>query len=412
MQETLLLLLIFITIAAPLMHIYGLNKTMVWDFPAEFKAEAVNDAGGGGSSTAQLVHTDSSVILQYSLQAGSPFPLAGAKFFVGQNSQHGVDFSSFDSVKVWLTSTDTLNTVKIILKNFNAAYSHPDDPVSLKYNEIEYKPRDQEQPFSFAIRDLSVPSWWVGQRHIPVEHIRSDVSNVVEIEIPTGSTHKLNTAQMEIKSIQFTGKSISADLLYLSVLLLWLLSAAIYLALRFFQQIRENRELKIHSANLKTAAEQDSLTLALNRNGMYNKLEELKKLPPEHSFPICIIMMDIDHFKQINDTHGHATGDEVLTSFTKRIQSIIRSRDLLVRWGGEEFIVISLNTQLSQGVILAEKLRQSLIDFSIHPSTDVRISCGVAVTNNWDITQAIETADVALYRAKTQGRNQVCHTCI
>ena len=408
-QELLLMCLVAITIAAPILHHFSLNKSVVWEFPTTMKTEIVNDHADGGSSIAQLIYTDSSLILSYSLQPGSNFPLAGIKFHTAENEK-GKNLTNFDSVKVWLNSTDTINTVKIIFKNYNPAYSTIDDPVSFKYNEIEYKPNTHESPFSFAIQDLTVPSWWIGQRQIPIEHIRPDLSNIVELEIPTGSTHKINNAQIELSKIVLSGKYIAAEVLYLFILFIWMFSAVAYLVFRFLHQISLNKELKKQSENLKTAAERDSLTQTLNRNGMFNKIEELKNLPPEHSFPISVIMMDIDFFKKINDTYGHAVGDEVLKNFTVRIQGTIRSRDLLIRWGGEEFIVICLNTHLKQGVILAEKLRLSLIDTPIHNLMSVRISCGVASTSHWDIEEVIEKADMALYQAKSQGRNKVCHT--
>lgn len=408
-QDLSLVFLVAVTLLLPALQHFALNKSLVWPFPNTLPFEATTDRNDGGKSISTLARTDSSVILSYNIRKGSPFPLAGMKFLVGKTATSGIDLSGYDSIKVWLKSTDPNNTVKIIFKTFNRAYSIENDPVSLKYNEIEYKPTADRYPFSFAVKDLSVPSWWVGQRHISIENIRMDVSNVVELEIPTGSTHKLGKASMELVKVELTGKWIRSDRLYQIILALWVSGAVFLLILRFRSLLGLNKDLQIRSEQLRSMAEHDQLTKALNRMGMRNKLIDLRQLPPEHSLPITIIMMDLDHFKMINDTHGHAIGDEVLIAFAKRVQEKIRSRDLLIRWGGEEFVVFCLNTHLAQGLGLAEKLRLSLSQDPIYPEIAVTVSCGVAVSQTWEFARIIEKADQALYKAKTQGRNQVCH---
>jgi diguanylate cyclase (GGDEF)-like protein len=125
--------------------------------------------------------------------------------------------------------------------------------------------------------------------------------------------------------------------------------------------------------------------------------------------PMTVIFLDIDHFKSINDTHGHDVGDDVLRRFAAAIGAGIRSADRLVRWGGEDFLIVCPMTNVHQGRILAESLRQALHHQTWPAGLRVTASFGVAQHHACDeIGVAIKHADEALYRAKQGGRDRVC----
>ena len=132
------------------------------------------------------------------------------------------------------------------------------------------------------------------------------------------------------------------------------------------------------------------------------------------SEPLAFVIMDIDFFKRVNDTHGHDIGDEVLKEFASRISANVRGIDLACRYGGEEFVVVMPDTELSFAYNIAERLRQSIettpIDISRAPGQlSITISIGIATTEGTNDTaeQLLHRADQALYRAKRSGRNKV-----
>jgi two-component system cell cycle response regulator len=130
--------------------------------------------------------------------------------------------------------------------------------------------------------------------------------------------------------------------------------------------------------------------------------------------PLSFVIMDIDFFKSVNDTHGHDVGDEVLKEFASRIAANVRGIDLACRYGGEEFVVVMPDTDVSFAYMVAERLRQQIevtpMAISRAPSAlNITISIGIAKSENGDDTAEalLHRADQALYRAKRSGRNRV-----
>ena len=123
-------------------------------------------------------------------------------------------------------------------------------------------------------------------------------------------------------------------------------------------------------------------------------------------------MLDLDHFKQVNDRYGHGVGDQVLMATAATIQKCLRHNDVVGRYGGEEFVILLPETGLTEARIVAERIRGNIEEMLISTGEcQVRIttSCGVTllgVTEDATITQALEQADQALYRAKHEGRNR------
>ena len=126
--------------------------------------------------------------------------------------------------------------------------------------------------------------------------------------------------------------------------------------------------------------------------------------------PLCAIMLDIDHFKTLNDTHGHPLGDQVLQTVAQRLQRGLRELDILCRYGGEEFLVILPNTPPKSAAEIAARLRHEVGQpMSLPPDLDpIRLSAGIAPLSQThaDLGALIEHADQALYVAKKAGRDQ------
>lgn len=164
---------------------------------------------------------------------------------------------------------------------------------------------------------------------------------------------------------------------------------------------------------LRHASQTDMLTGLFNRRVYLERLAyEISRSKRENQ-PLCLVMFDIDHFKNINDTYGHNCGDEALRHLAEVVQPLIRRQDTLARWGGEEFLVLLPGTDAAGGMILAEKIRAAVegarcpcddgTTFSFTVSLGVH-QCDPNETNEVNISKV----DANLYRAKEQGRNRVC----
>ena len=157
----------------------------------------------------------------------------------------------------------------------------------------------------------------------------------------------------------------------------------------------------------------DPLTGASNRTNLLENLQKEHELCKRKSLSCALIMIDLDHFKQVNDEFGHAAGDKVLIALVKCIKSQLRKYDQLYRYGGEEFLVCLPQTDLDDAKSFSERLRASVEALKIEISNDNHInvtgSFGVTLISADDnIETAIERADEAMYQAKKSGRNRVC----
>ncbi len=189
------------------------------------------------------------------------------------------------------------------------------------------------------------------------------------------------------------------------------------LVARVSTQLRRKRytdKLK-HSLQLSLEmAITDQLTGLFNRRYMSRHLSTLIANTGKTGKPVSFLIMDIDYFKQVNDTYGHDIGDEVLREFALRISANVRGIDLACRYGGEEFVVVMPDTDMNFAYMVAERLRQAVADAPFHIGVDpgqlpVTISIGVTTSEGADDTAEalLKRADKALYRAKRDGRNRV-----
>jgi diguanylate cyclase (GGDEF)-like protein len=170
-------------------------------------------------------------------------------------------------------------------------------------------------------------------------------------------------------------------------------------------------ELRKRNVELSLLSRTDALTSLANRRHIEERLYELTSLSQRHRHDLAVMMIDIDHFKAVNDTVGHAGGDTVLREFSARLQRALREEDIAGRWGGEEFLVLLSLTDLTGAVTLAERVCQSIASkpFVLDDETTlaVTVSIGCAVADGHDPEELVKRADEALYEAKEGGRNRV-----
>ena len=164
-------------------------------------------------------------------------------------------------------------------------------------------------------------------------------------------------------------------------------------------------------ARMQRLATTDDLTGLLNRRAFFARAEAARLLSLRLDQPITLLMLDIDHFKQLNDRFGHATGDEALVKFAATCNDALREHDILGRLGGEEFALALPGTDLDGALHVAERLRQGVVDTRLltcgnHYTMTVSIGL-VLVDPDEDLATALARADHALYEAKRNGRNRI-----
>jgi diguanylate cyclase (GGDEF)-like protein len=175
--------------------------------------------------------------------------------------------------------------------------------------------------------------------------------------------------------------------------------------------IRKNQEIKLINQQLKVQSEQDVLTQLYNRRKINQLLQQLVEKYAQVNEDFSLILLDVDHFKKVNDNFGHAMGDEVLKQISQTLRDHVRESDSCGRWGGEEFIVLCPGIDCREAAPLAERLRE-LIGSGRSSGASVTVSIGVAsFSKNSSLTQLLHTTDACLYTAKKRGRNQVIRDC-
>jgi len=173
------------------------------------------------------------------------------------------------------------------------------------------------------------------------------------------------------------------------------------------QRVIQTRE------ELRFEASHDGLTHLLNRRAIMHRLEKELVVAQAGGGPVSVVMMDLDHFKSVNDTHGHQAGDAVLREIPRRLASVLRENDYPGRYGGEEFLIVLADCGIHSAVEIARRVRKEIAEKPVsidRGALQVTASLGVASTEfaaNLDVDMLIKAADAALYRSKEAGRNRV-----
>lgn len=175
---------------------------------------------------------------------------------------------------------------------------------------------------------------------------------------------------------------------------------------------RAEEELKVAKERAEALSRIDELTGLNNRRAFFSDGEQLMQNAKRYNHHLCLIMLDVDDFKKINDTYGHAVGDDMLVSLTNTIKDHVREVDITGRLGGEEFAIILPETTLSDAIEMAERLRKEIektriISGKSDICTTASLGLSVLTENQTSIEELIIKADESLYQAKKNGRNRV-----
>lgn len=351
------------------------------------------------------------------------WPYCGMRIKVGTMPE-GKDFSRFDRVELKVNYKGPNENLRISLRNFNPAYSTLNDWGSLKSMDVQVSARETSNVIVIDRYEWQVAEYWMRVNKIPRKLSYGEFDHIIDMGIELMPPFVIGEHSIHIEYLDFYGELLPASSWYLGIALLWLLANLLFIARHLFLMesrinddskrlstlARYSDDLKQQSQKYKVLSTTDLLTEALNRNGF---AEEMSLQYPDGrlSADTALILIDIDHFKKINDTCGHNVGDEVLRRVAATIRHNVLGSDMLVRWGGEEFVLFCKYTNHEQALLIAEKVRdavEKLIIIVNNQPIPVTISLGVGIaTDQENFDELFHRTDQALYQAKDSGRNCV-----
>jgi len=416
------LVLIAATVLALLWNEFGMERRLAFSAKSGTPVSTVDDGSSGGKSSSVLRREGDDLVMECDIRAGYAWPYCNLVFDLGKIPK-GIDLSGFDSmtVEASLEGPEPVKQLRLFLLNFNPAYSKVGQDESAKVQELVYDPR-KRPTLKARLGQFTVSSWWANEHPLDSEHSGAEYDNVVALQLATGGNVQPGHHVVRLHRIEFTGKLISPATFRLAVLaawgvlaLAWALAQAVQLrralaATRHGKAALEslNRQLQDDARHLTEVAKRDALTGVLNRHGLRDELARAAERGDKRFFPVSIVFVDIDHFKRINDEHGHAVGDQVITQIADVICGSVQRDDLCARWGGEEFLLIFPGTKVADARAIAERLRRSLHQSEWPNGMQVTGSFGVAQASAGDdLVDGIRRADEAMYSAKSQGRDRV-----
>lgn len=348
---------------------------------------------------------------------------------ISSTADKGMDLSRYKYINLKLAYTGSSNKVRIAIRNYNDYYSKPGENNSTKFNAIQIHANELNKELHLPLSTFAVADWWLSQYNIPLSRSAPDMKNAVAITIDFGEPIEPGTHTFEVTKVELQGEWIATEYWYLGILILWLGSIFIFAIKRLIElnaQTRHdtqiinqlnntNEQLKEETNKFRRLSTVDPLTQLYNRFGIDQIIASLSgnshlQTPDTPNYSLLVI--DIDHFKHVNDQHGHDAGDTVLQHIAKVIQSHLRAGDYVGRWGGEEFVVIMPGASIKIAMAMAEIIRDAIFTTPCKLEQSFTISASFGVSErkvHEDFASCFKRADNALYKAKEQGRNRCMH---
>lgn len=337
----------------------------------------------------------------------------------------GMDLSKYEQFILHLNYSGGANKVRIAIRNYNPAYSKISDSNSTKFNAIQIHSSELNKENHIALSAFVAADWWLSQYNIPLSRSAPEMNNALVITVDFGEPIPPGIHTFSIDKLELQGEWIHIEYWYLTILCAWMLGILIYAIKRLLelsaqtkhdiQVINElsnsNEQLKEETNKFRRLSTVDPLTQLYNRFGIDQIIASLSgnsylQTPDTPNYSLLVI--DIDHFKRINDQRGHDTGDLVLQHIAKIIQNNLRAGDYVGRWGGEEFVVIMPGASKKTAMAMAEIIRDAIFSTPCDLEKPLSVSASFGVSERQaeeDFASCFKRADNALYKAKEHGRN-------
>lgn len=430
-NSALLVAILLTLVAVFAQQFFPQKRFTVWpnsDINVYFYSSAQGNSAGDNAPAAFWLDQDQSIWrCNYPHITNSDYFACSFNALFEKALDTGIDLSGYTHLNLKLRYTGSAHRLRVYIRNFDPAYSNTQDANSTKFNYINLHTGDLENELHIGLDEFSVADWWLTDYDIPRELSRPDMHNAMTLGIDYVEGMEPGNHDMQIEKIEFAGEWISAEHWYLLILFCWMLGIFFYAIIKLIQLNKQskhdvsiihqlsdkNARLQLEKDKFRHLSTVDALTQTYNRFGIDNIISSLislhKNSDKRRALPdFALMLIDIDHFKRINDRRGHDAGDRVLRNIAAIINQHINQHDFLGRWGGEEFIVIMPDATKETAFILAEKIRVLINEtlFEQHNPLCVTISVGVSEKrDNEDFATCFKRVDNALYAAKAQGRN-------
>ncbi|WP_440905526.1 GGDEF domain-containing protein [Catenovulum sp. SX2] len=395
-----------------------MERTLVIQASKDTKYAMFNDFVNGGRSVSRAIYEDGFLKLDCDIVESHTFGFCSLDIPIDQTHFEEVDLSSYSRLEIELAYQSDYNDTLLIYLDNQERNQHGEYS---RANLNVVKPQQGMKLYQLYLDEFYVPSWWF-LSHAQTAYAKTKFDNISSIRLASGDNDRARHVQISFRRVKFTGKLIDETSLYLTIILIWLFIGCVetvrYVILvqknfaktrKFARRLSEvNQMLLDEKDKLEDQANHDELTNCLNRHGLNGVLGKLNDVLMNENEPASVIVLDIDFFKKINDKYGHDEGDRVLIKVSRILLQSVRRSDHVVRWGGEEFVVLCMQASVSDAERLAEKLR-CLIASSELLTGQPAVSCsfGVAQLSKGNFVEGFTKADAALYQAKQQGRNRV-----
>ena len=391
-----------------------LRNTFVIDaaHASQFTTEWRGDAVLHGTSVIRADHRQP-LTWSCELRSGYQYPYCSYEIVLDRHSGEGRDLSQFKTIRLTLDYQGPADSLRLNLKNFDPRYSKASDRQTMKFNQIELPLHRGHQTIEAPLNDFKVADWWLQWMRLPYRLTHTQFDNVASLEIDTGNNAPLGRHAFRVEKVTLQGSIVPVEQWYLGILAFWIVLICLFLIYRILglqQDLRRRRLMeqvaKGEAQLARETARRDHLTGLFNRRGITERYQQM--LTEHADKPVAIMLIDLDHFKAVNDQFGHVLGDEVLTTFASLLRTHTRDSDLIARWGGEEFLLIARVSDGRAAVEMANKLRL-LVAATSFPHGRLTASFGVYYCDRLPekIRPVIGFADRALYAAKEGGRDRV-----
>lgn len=406
-----LLIWALVTLVLVGVHDYLPAKTWQW-LPAENPEwyPYADDLFGGESYAERASPTDIHIRCRLNEPSVDVEPFCGLYIVLdGTLEPPLVDLRDYNVMRINVDYSGGNEKLRFYIREFEPDFSRLSDPVdSSKYMSVYVPAEETAETVVINMKEFTVADWWVNNNNVPRQHAMASTQRVAAFGIDIAYPAALGMHELQVHSVEFEGDWVSAEHWYRFILLSWAAVILLVSLVRLYQLRRMAITLKAQKDQYQQLSEVDQLTGVMNRHGLTAFLADLKDV--DEAWPLSVLYIDIDHFKPINDTHGHGVGDIILRRVADTIADCCREQDKVCRWGGEEFLMALPATGLEAATQVGERVRVKMIQLQ-HPELEgegITVSIGVASAFNPQMLgMAMERADASLYRAKRQGRNRV-----
>ncbi len=331
----------------------------------------------------------------------------------------GMDLSAFDAIEISLDYDGPADRIRLFMSNFEPAFSRPDDVTSTKFQAMTFSVREVDEPVLIGLDEFSVADWWLHDRRIRRQWALPAFHNIVRIGVDFIQPGR---HQVRVNKIVLVGPWIRTVPLMYGILSAWALLFIGEGAVRYgYALVKRRRERRMiiqtearkagqeeERQRLAVLTEVDPLTGLYNRNGLTGQLQAL--FDNTVHADVGVLMIDLDHFRQLNDRWGYDMGDKALKAYAAALAASLRADDLQARWGGEVFVVICRNQTEATLRVFAEKLRKMAANYRFGGELNLTLTISVGFTIGQageTFDEAFQRADRAVHLAKQRGRNRV-----